>query len=437
MRSYRDRTTAPGHRARAPRSEVERPPYLVLDPTDDYPRRMVEFLARQGLRGVAVLTSAMRAGQWQHGWEGRYGDALLTAVDAADQPAAAVAERLHAAFPHGLLGVVPWDERSVLWGAELGERLGLHWNPHHVIERCRDKAVMKDHLRRAGTVRINAGAVVHDAAEAVEFQHRLGKWPVVVKPTGGAGSAHVSFAHDRGELLRGCQEVLESGDGEVLLEEFVGGRELAVNGMVDRDGDFLPTDIWLYDRRESHGFPNLYYETVKLDTTSPLFWPLARYASRVLETLGLRRAPVHMEVKVDDHGPCLIEVGARLAGGNQPALASMLHGRSLFELAACHYLDELKLVTTDVDWARYDRYAARIVSGIQPVALQAVTAVHGVEEVQSLPSFAGLGLLRRPGMPLPQTRDLRGKSYEVYLMHRDREQVAHDARMVRRLLRYE
>ena len=398
---------------------------------------MIEFLARHGLRGVAVLTSPMREAQWHNGWQARYADALVGAVAAEGEPPGAVAARLRREVGEAYLGIIPWDERSVLWGAELAERLDLRWNSRAVIERCRDKAVMKEHLRRAGTVRVNAGAVVTNAQEAVAFQERLGRWPIVVKPTGGAGSMHVTFARDRGELLRGCQEVLESGDGEVLLEEYIGGRELAVNGMVDRDGDFLVTDVWLYDRRDSHGFKNLYYETIKLDTSSPLFWPLAGYASSVLETLGLRRAPVHMEVKVDDRGPCLIEVGARLAGGNQPALSSMLHGRSIFELAAVHYLDELPLATSDVDWERYDRYAARIVSGIQPVALQAVRAVHGVEEVQGLPSFAGIGLLRRPGMPLAQTRDLRGESYEVYLMHRDREQVAHDAQLVRRLLRYE
>jgi biotin carboxylase len=348
-----------------------------------------------------------------------------------------VAERLAGDFPDGFLGIIPWDERSILDGAELGERLELGWNPRHVIERCRDKGVMKEHLRRVGGMRINAGAVVHNAAEAIEFQERIGSWPVVVKPTGGAGSMHVTFASDRGELLRGCQEVLESGAGEVLLEEYVGGSELAVNGMVDRDGDFLLTDLWLYDRRESHGVPNLYYETIKMSSTMPLFAELARYASAVIEGLELVRAPVHMEVKVDERGPCLIEVGARLPGGNQPMLASMLHGRSLFELAACHYLDELPLSPHDVDYERYDSLAARIVSGIQPVPLRPIRALHGLEEVERLPSYVGSGLLRRPGMHLAQTIDLNTKSYEVYLLHPDPEQVAHDAAAVRELLRYE
>jgi hypothetical protein len=412
-------------------------PYLVLDPTDDYPRRMVEFLGRLGLQAVAVLTSPPRVAQWRHGWEARLGEQVVASYDAVGEEAGHLAARLAEDFPAGFSGIIPWDEMSILYGAELGEHLELGWNPARVIERCRDKGVMKAWIASRGTVRVNRSRVVGSAEEAIAFQQELGEWPLVVKPTGGAGSAHVTFAGDRGELLRGCQQVLESGAGEVLLEEYIGGRELAVNGMVDRDGDFLITDVWLYDRRESHGVPNLYYQTIKVGTSSVLFWPLAQYAAAVIEALELRRAPVHMEVKVDAAGPCLIEVGARLPGGNQPMLASMLHGRSLFELAACHYLDELPLSASDVDYERYDRYEARILSGIQPVALPAVRALHGLEEVERLPSFVGSGLLRRPGMPLPQTIDLRSKSYEVYLLHPDRSQVEEDAQRVRALLRYE
>ena len=410
--------------------------YLILDPTDDYPRRMVEFLGRVGLQGVGVLTSPARAGQWQRGWAGRMADQVVAAYDATDRDANAVAERLQRDFPQGFAGIVPWDEMSILFGAELAEVLGIAWNPVRVVERCRDKGVMKEWLRENAQVRINAGRVVADADAALAFQRSLDRWPIVVKPTGGAGSAHVSFAGHDDELLAACQEVLESGAGDVLLEEYVGGNELAVNGIVDAAGDLLLTDVWLYDRRESHGIPNLYYQTIKVDT-GPLFWRLGTYAAAIVEALGLRRAPIHMEVKVDDLGPCLIEVGARLPGGNQPFLASMLHGRSLFELAACHYLEEMPVVPSDVDYARYDRFSARILSGIQSEPIAAVSALHGLDEVEALPSFAGTGLLRPRGAPLAVTRDLRSKSYEVYLMHPDAEQVEDDARRVRQLLRYE
>src|SRR5262249_26193143 len=159
------------------------------------------------------------------------------------------------------------------------------------------------------------------------------------------------------------------------------------------------------------------YQSIKLNSHEAPFWDLAAYGAQVVEALDLRRTPVHMEIKVDERGPCLIEIGARMAGGDQPVLASKLHRPSLFELAACHSLDEIPLSRKDVDYGRYDSLQARIVSGIQTHEIPRVRAVHGVDEVEQLSSFEGFGLIRPPGTRAPQTRDLNTKAYEVYLLN--------------------
>jgi len=412
--------------------------YLFVDPVGAYPAEILPFLARQvGQGAVAVFSTPQRLALWRGKWKERIGEHVLDAYLATDAPSiGALAQEIHARWPR-LTGVVPWDEESILLGAALGEALGLHWNSLATIERCRDKAVMKEHLRRTGAVRVNAGAVVTDAREARAFQRRVGRWPVVVKPTGGAGSEHVFFARDDDDLLRRCQQVLESGAGRVLLEEYVGGDELCVNGQVDANGDLLVTDVWVYDRRASHGVDNLYFETTSVPSRDPRFAPLAEYAARVVEALGLRRAPIHLEVKLDDRGPCLIEIGARLAGGNLPVLASRLHGRSLLELAACHYLAEMPAHRSDVDFARYDRWCAKVVLGVQPQPIPRIARVLGVAEVERLPSFAWFGMLRPEGAGVPRTIDLETRGWELYLIHQDREQVAVDGRRARQLLRYE
>jgi hypothetical protein len=412
--------------------------YLIVDPVGAYPAEIVPFLARQVNQGaVAVFSTRERLALWKGKWSHRIGEHVL---DAYALPGArsvrALAEEIRARWP-ALVGVIPWDEESILPGAALGEALGLGWNPLAVVERCRDKAVMKEHLRRLGTVRVNAGDVVKDAAGARAFQRRVGRWPIVVKPTGGAGSEHVFFARDENDLLRRCQQVLESGAGRVLLEEYIGGDELCVNGQVDCNGDLLVTDVWIYDRRPSHGVDNLYFETTSVPTSDPRFGSLAQYAAKVVEGLGLRRAPIHLEVKVDDRGPCLIEIGARLAGGNLPVLASKLHGRSLLELAAVHYLSEMPARRSDIDYARYDRWQAKVVLGAQAVAIPRIRAVRGVAEVERLPSFSFFGMVRPAGSGAPRTIDLETRGWEVYLVHHDRAQVARDGRRVRELLRYE
>ncbi|HEV8631660.1 MAG TPA: ATP-grasp domain-containing protein [Thermoanaerobaculia bacterium] len=412
--------------------------YLIVDPVGQYPAQMVPFVARQlGQGAVAVFSSRARQALWQGKWSKQIGEHVLDTYLAPGAPSVAVlAAEIRARWPE-LLGVIAWDEESILLGTMLGEELGLNWNSRAVIERCRNKALMKAHLRRAGTVRVNAGAVVRDAAGARAFQRRVGSWPIVVKPTGGAGSEHVFFARQEGELLRRCQQVLEAGSGEVLLEEFVGGVEYCVNGQVDRAGDLLVTDVWVYDRRPSHGVDNLYFETTTVAASDPRFAQLGGYAARVVEALRLRRAPIHLEVKVDARGPCLIEVGARLAGGNLPVLAGLLHGRSLLELAACHYLGELPARRGDVDYGRYDRWQAKVVLGVQPEALPRIQAVRGKEEVERLPTFHELGMLRPVGTGAPQTVDLETRAWELYLIGEDREQLVRDGQRARELLRYE
>ena len=412
--------------------------YLILDPVDEYAGEMMSFLARQlDLGAVAVFSSRKKYLLWQHKWSQELGQHVLASYLATKEPdVTALAARIAHDWPE-LDGIIPWDEITILLGAELGERLGLGWNSLAVIERCRDKHVMKDWLRRASNVRINAGGLVRRGEEALAFQEMLGRWPVVVKPTEGAGSSHVYFAENRGDLLGACQKVLESGSGEVLLEEYVGGQEFAVNGIADATGDFLVTDVWRYDRRTSHGQPNIYFQTIKVGTGEAEFAWLGAYAADVIEALGLRRAPVHMEVKLDRRGPCLIEIGARLAGGNLPTIASKLHGRSLLELAACHYIGKLPAQISDISYVRYDSFHARVLTGVQTKDLAQISAVRGLERVKALPSFDGIGLLRAVGTPAPQTRDLDTRAWELYLIHPDAQQIARDAELAHELLRYE
>ena len=83
-----------------------------------------------------------------------------------------------------------------------------------MIERCRDKAVMKEWLRQHGGVRVNQARTVTDADGALDFQRRLGRWPIVVKPTAGSGSEDVYFPESDGELLAAL--------GALLVQRLVG-----------------------------------------------------------------------------------------------------------------------------------------------------------------------------------------------------------------------
>ena len=223
-------------------------PYLILDPVGKYPSQLLRFLGGQlGRAAVAVFTSPGRYLLWRDNWEAELGRYVVDTYLASKTTSAALAAEIHARHPQ-IDGVVPWDEETVLLGARLSDLLGLGWNSLDVLERCRDKAVMKAWLRGKTRARINASKIVTDGEGAMEFQRRVDRWPIVVKPTAGSGSEAVYFPSNDAELLRDCQRVMQSGRGEVLLEEYIGGAELVINGVVDGASDLLVTDVWHYDR---------------------------------------------------------------------------------------------------------------------------------------------------------------------------------------------
>lgn len=412
--------------------------YVIVDPVSDYAQHIIEFLCSRGLQGIAVFSQEAYVYTFHHLFVEHIGHCFDDEYLVSEHPSVeALAECIRQEWPEPpLTGIIPWDELTINLGAHLGEALGVAWNSREVIRRFRNKWAMKSYLREHSEVRVNRSRVVESEEEALAFVRELGLWPVVAKPAEGAGARSVFFVRNEEELVQRCYQVFDSGNGQVLLEEFVFGTEYVVNGIVDAEQNMLVTDVWRYEKHASHGCENLYYQTIKVGSYEEQFWPLAEYAAAVVEALGVRRAPIHMELKLDEHGPCLIEVGARFAGGNQPLLSSELHGRSLFELAACHYLAELPLRADDISYERYDSRHARIVSGIQSTALERVTEVHGLDEVGQLPSFYMLGRFVPPGAPLPMTVDLGTKSYEVYLVHESLEQIEADAAEVRRLIWY-
>lgn len=413
--------------------------YVILNPGQDYAAYIVEFLNQYDFKGIAVFTEEGHYYTFHHLFGHVLGDSMVDEYLTTEFPdlQALAEEILDTWREEEILGIIPWEEMTIELGAELGELLGLDWNSLEVIERFRNKYKLKSYLRHNSNARVNASRVVSTVEEALEFVERVGKWPIVIKPTEGAGSRGVFFVDKEEDLVHYGEEVFKLGQGEILLEEYVGGREYVVNGLTNGVGEVLITDVWYYDKRECNGIKNLYYETVKVDREDPVFEPLGYYAGDLIQSLGLRKCPFHMEIKIDEGGPCIIECGARFAGGNQPLLSSTLHEHSLFELAACHYIESLPFGYEDLHYDRYDRYQARIIKGVQAEELQFIQEIYGLEEAEALPSFFRFGFLCPLGTHLPKTTDIYTASYEIYLLHEDPDQIAEDAVKIRDLIRYE
>jgi len=143
----------------------------------------------------------------------------------------------------------------------------------------------------------------------------------VVKPVEGAGSDGVSICNTPDEAraayaaLEGTRNLLGLENYSVLLQEYLRGDEYVVD-TVSADGVHKCVAVWKYDKRLANGSPVVYFgmRLLELDA-EPELRQMVRYVHGVLDAIGIRWGAMHTEVKLEARGPVLVEVNARLHGG--------------------------------------------------------------------------------------------------------------------------
>lgn len=390
--------------------------YIIENPFHEY---AVEFMKRIrdrfGYTPICLFTDARR----RHYHERRFPIlaelAPATRFDAAPEDLPALAAALRARYGR-IVGLVPFREESLDRAPRLLELFGIDWNAPEVIGRFRDKHALKAHLalRRPG-LRLNRHLLVRSLSDLdAELPARF-----VLKPNAGAGSAGVGvFRRDtpKAELARFLSA---HRGGDLVLEEFVSGDLYAVDGLVDERGAVHVAGVFASGRTSANGSDVVYGDGWLVHRNTPLFPELAAYAGEVMAASELRRCPFHMEVMVDERGPCLIEVGARLVGSGVAFDYAHAHGGGFdfFDAAAHGYLSPEPYGDLGFDWDRYDSIQLMDVNGISKKSGLVVRA-RGVEEVERLPEFHRWCVKPAVGRLLAPTTDLHSIPYSVMLSGR-------------------
>lgn len=411
------------------------PVAVMLDPSHPYAAEFVDICYRLwGIRSACVYTDRVlrrsAAGQFPVLRGPAVAASYYAALDDMRGLAVALASR------HTVAGVIPHHEFLVVPAAQLSEALGLTWVPPAVMSLFRDKYRLKDALRRHPEApRVNATARVSSVRD---IRASIASGPFerfVLKPNDGVGNSRIGFFTDRtpDEALRGYLHA--TAGAPVLMEEFLDGHEYCVNGQVD-DAGVTTLSVFRTHHVSANGRPQLAASFELVRHTSPLFDSLARYADQVLTAVGLVRSPFHMEVIVDSRGPCLIEVGARMAGAGMGFSTAVAHGGSLdpFAMAAREYLGRADHLQDRPDWVTYDSRALRTVCGISD-AEERITRIEGVDRVESMPEFVSWVFKPRVGQKRHPTVDLTTSPWLVTLAGTSGEAVLDAETRVRRLLR--
>jgi biotin carboxylase len=309
------------------------PRVLLLLPTTTY--RTPDFLEAAARLGLEVTV----ASEQPSAFEPANPDGLLT-LDFREPKACA---RRVAQFARRIpiAAVVGVDEETVVTASAICAALGLPANPPSAAVAAWHKATLRRRLSSAG-VPTPAHRVFSRDDDAAAIARRV-RYPCVLKPTFLAGSRGVIRADDSEAFVAAWVRILrllerppvarQGGklSREILVEDFVAGREFALEGLL-RDGAL--SVLALFDKPDPLDGP--FFEETIYVTPSRLPGSEQRRIGGVVaagtRALGLVEGPVHAEVRHGRSGTWLIELAARSIGGLCGRTLRFGTGMSLEEL---------------------------------------------------------------------------------------------------------
>jgi biotin carboxylase len=322
-----------------------------------------------------------------------------------DDPAAAADAIVALDGESPLDAVVAVDDQGTIVAARASERLGLRSNRPDAVAATRDKLAMRALLSGAEVSQPAFAPVspVAGAAEIARLAAAVGL-PCVVKPTSLSGSQGVIRADTLEETLaavdRARSIAVEAGsspDRPLVMEEFVHGPEVAVEGVLTA-GEL--TVLAVFDKPDPLEGPffeeTLYVTPSRLGATD--LRAVTTTAQTATRALNLSEGPVHAELRVRGGRAWVIEVAARSIGGLCSRTLEFGTGMSLEYLILAHALGR------PVSSLRRTHGAAGVL--MLPIATGGILAeVAGRERALQVPGIVGIELTIAPGrrlVPLPE-----------------------------------
>ena len=287
-------------------------------------------------------------------------------------------------------GVLAADDSGVMVAAHANDLLGLAGNTPEAAAATRNKLEMRRRLDAAeiGQPRFAAlepGDAAEDVAAGVGF-------PVVVKPLDRSASQGVIRANDAAEATAAADRIRAIvGEGATLLvESYLPGVEIALEGIIS-DGSL--TVLAVFDKPDTGDGP-FFPETIFVTPSRQPDVVLAsaeRVAADAVRALGLTQGPAHIEMRVEDGVPRVLEIAARSIGG--------LCSRSLYFGLMGTTLESLILRNAiGLDVSRLHREP--VASGVLMIPTPGsgvVKAIAGEQEARDIAGITGMDLTVSPG----------------------------------------
>jgi biotin carboxylase len=338
--------------------------------------------------GVGVVFGTDRCHQLENPW----GDDALALRFENAQEAAEEIER--AVGTDSVRAVIALGDRPTVAGAYASVALGIPGNPPEAVEICRSKLRQRETLRAAG-VRVPDFFAFGASDDFREVLARV-KFPCVVKPLSLSASQGVMRANNEEEFAAAVRRIRllmespeiqvlrEPGLDRLLVEAYIPGREVAVEGLIDQGRLRVLAIFDKPDPLEGPYFEETIYVTPSR-MPSEVQTAIERDTARAIEVLGLTTGPVHAEFRVNEEGPWVLEVAPRPIGGLCSRSLRFGPGRiSLEELLLRHALG--------LEGSDLKREAAA--SGVMMIPVPRSGIFEGVDGIEEAEKISGVTEIR-------------------------------------------
>jgi hypothetical protein len=290
---------------------------------------------------------------------------------------------------------------------------------------------MADAFRGAG-LRVPRQCCASELEALIEWVRSDARWPLVVKPSNSSSSDGVQLCRSERHLARavdailGRENVLGLTNREVVVQEYLSGPEYVVD-TVSCGGRHRLVAVWRY-RKPPPTEAFIGYDGMELlPARGDVQERLLEETRRGLDALEIRLGPGHSELIWSESGPVLLEIGARLHGGENPRLAGLCG-------APCH-IEETVRAYTDPDGfmddveSGYELSRHCNIAFLRPPTAGRLRARPSRQVIESLESFHQMEMGGAVGEPVPTVIGW------VAMVHAQRGVVDRDLDRLRRLER--
>lgn len=382
------------------------PRVLIIAPHGSYRTSAFIQAAKQHQCDVLI------ASQGEHSIVSEYAQGIQ--IDLKDHDRA-VATILEVASSQAFAGVIGTDDSTTEIATRVASLLGLAHNPLESIRLTSRKDLAR--LRLAEHDVNTPMFRLLDLRQSLIPQSEGVIYPCVVKPVGLSASRGVIRVNDFAELQQAVGRIENILEGEgpleaevrstLLLEQFIPGQEVAVEGML-YNGEL--EILAIFDKPDPmHGpfFEETYYLTPSCHSESVQL-EIQQQIETACRAYGLAEGPVHAECRVNSDGVWLLEIAARTIGGLCGQLLSFGTGFSLEELVLAHARGQR------LELQRKDEAAGVLMIPIPEAGV--LKRIEGLLAAQAVPLIEEVNIQIREGyelVPLPE-----GGSYLGFIFAR-------------------